>query len=344
MKVKLLLILVLFINTASSQTLENFFKYSTFYASSTMNTPFMEREDYIAVDKGYVDVTEINDYDYNITLGLRKIARFDYEYKVKTWYYGTERNVSDAVTIGNSIGWEYLFNYSFIRNRGEKFSEQNFWIRYLGSKYVAKVQYTDNQRVNLKYTSTDARYRITKGNFDFTVGAVYRVHPAYGFLPIQDFWVPGETTFNNLAQDFGYSTQFVQGRWHWFQDGELIATSNDEFFKHYFGDAIASFNERELEKLGNQRELSAVMGVSYYKYTPNFWLHIWGNVLPYHYGLDTHSFEYGESNLDFLEWDAGMVLGCRINKNFGIFMEGTHMKYWENPVFEVKFGFNYLIF
>ena len=68
MKVKLLLILVLFINTASSQTLENFFKYSTFYASSTMNTPFMEREDYIAVDKGYVDITEINDYDYNTEL------------------------------------------------------------------------------------------------------------------------------------------------------------------------------------------------------------------------------------------------------------------------------------
>ena len=27
-----------------------------------------------------------------------------------------------------------------------------------------------------------------------------------------------------------------------------------------------------------------------------------------------------------------------------MFIEGTHMKYWNKPVYEVKFGFNYLIF
>ena len=53
------------------------------------------------------------------------LIRFDYEYKVKTWYYGTEDGVSDNVTIGNAIGWEYLLNYSFIRERGEKFNNQN---------------------------------------------------------------------------------------------------------------------------------------------------------------------------------------------------------------------------
>ena len=66
----------------------DFFKYSTLYTSMSMNTSFIERQDYIAVDKGYEDVTQINPYDYNLTIGLRKIARFDYEYKVKTWYYG----------------------------------------------------------------------------------------------------------------------------------------------------------------------------------------------------------------------------------------------------------------
>ena len=28
----------------------------------------------------------------------------------------------------------------------------------------------------------------------------------------------------------------------------------------------------------------------------------------------------------------------------GMFVEGTHMRYWMKPVYEVKFGFNYLIF
>ena len=324
--------------------IKNFFKFSTFYTSMSMGTSMVEREDYVAVNKGYEDVTQVNPYDYNLTIGLRKIARFDYEYKVKTWYYGTERAVADNVTIGNANGWEYLFNYSFIRNRGETFTDQNYWLRYLGTKFVTKLQYTDNQRVDLRFTSFDTRYRWNKGNWDLSIGAVMRIHDPYGFLPIRDFWTPGDNTFNDLAGEFGYSTQYVQGNWHWFNGDDLIATSNDEFFKHYFGDAIASFNERELEKLGSQKEISAVVGIAYYKWTERFWLHAWGNLLPFHYGLDDYSYEYGQDDFDLLEWDAGIVLGVRLNKHLGLFVEGTHMRYWMKPVFDVKFGFNYLIF
>ena len=317
----------------------------------TVGTSFVETEDYIAVDKGYENVTEINPYDYNLTIGLRKIARMDYEYKVKTWYYGTEDGVSDNVTIGNAIGWEYLFNYSFIRNRGDKFTEQNFWLRYLGNKIVTKAQYTDNQRVKLKFASFDARYRVNKGNWDFTVGVVGRIHPVYGVSPIEDFWTPGETSFQDLAEDFGYASEmWIQGGYvnqNWYDvsggDSVLIATSNDEFYHHYFGDAVARFNQQELDKLGLQKELSAVLGVAYYKYTPQFWFHAWFNCMPYHYGLDDYSYEY-EDNMDMIEWDSGIVFGNRITKNLGLFVEGTHMKYWGKEIYEVKFGFNYLIF
>tara|TARA_R110002051_G_scaffold325176_1_gene426164 strand:- start:377 stop:1423 length:1047 start_codon:yes stop_codon:yes gene_type:complete len=347
---KNIIIIMLFCASVLSAQ-NNFFKYSTFYTSMSTGTSYMEDEDYIAIDKGYEDVTQVNPYDYNLTIGLRKIARFDYEYKVKTWYYGTEDNVADNVTIGNSIGWEYLFNYSFIRSRGDKYTEQNFWLRYLGNSCVTKIQYTDNQRLNLKYISFDTRYKATKGNWDFTLGGVLRVHPVYGFSPIDDFWTPGENTFQDLAEDFGYaSEQWVQGFYvnqNWYDvsggDSTLIATSNDEFYHHYFGDAVAKFNEQELEKLGDQKEISVVLGVAYYKYTDKFWLHAWGNLLPYHYGLDDYSYVYDGSK-DMLEWDAGIVLGARITKNLGIFVEGTHQKYWGKPIFDAKFGFNYLIF
>tara|TARA_Y100001973_G_scaffold64014_1_gene93570 strand:+ start:259 stop:1275 length:1017 start_codon:yes stop_codon:yes gene_type:complete len=321
----------------------SFFKYSTFYTSMSINTSMIEAEDYQAISKGYEDITQVNPYDYNLTIGIRKIARFDYEYKVKTWYYGTEKAVADNVTIGNSNGWEYLLNYSFIRNRSDKFTEQNFWLRYLGNRCVTKIQYTDNQRVDLKYNSIDSRYRIKKGNFDFTIGANFRMHDPYGINPIEDFWIPGESSFQQLASDFGYSSQFVNGRWHWYKEGEVIATSNDEFYKHYFGQAIAEFNERELEALGSQNELSAVFGVAYYSYNPKFWLHIWANAMPFHYGLDDYSFEYGDG-LDKLDWDAGLILGYRITKHLGVFIEGTHQRYWDKPLYESKFGFNYLVF
>ena len=341
---KRILIFLLMINICAQAQIRDFFKYSTIYTSMTMNTSFIERDDYIAVQKGYEDVTQVNPYDYNLTIGLRKIARFDYEYKVKTWYYGTEKAVADNVTIGNSVGWEYLLNYSFIRNRGNKYTEQNFWLRYLGNWCVTKVQYKDNQRLDLRYNSFDTRFRLAKGNWDFTLGGVFRIHNPYGISPIEDFWIPGEQSFKQLAESFGYSTEFVNGDWHWFSDDELIATSDDEFYKHYFGDAVASYNERELEKLGMQKQLSAVIGIAYYRYTDRMWLHTWVNCMPLHYGIDDYSFEYGVEDYDNIEWDAGIVLGSRITKHLGLFVEGTHMRYWMKPVYEVKFGFNYLIF
>ena len=245
-----------------------------------------------------------------------------------------------------------VFNYSFIRNRNDKFTEKNFWLRYLGEWCVTKAQYVDNQRVNLRYNSFDTRLRINKGNWDFTIGGVFRMHSAYGLTPIEDFWIAGESTFQQLAQDFDYAPeQWVQGFYvdqNWYDisggDSVLVATSNNEFFNHYFGDAVATYNERELEKLGMQKELSLVLGLAYYKYTDKFWLHAWFNLMPLHYGLDTYSYEYGDNALDALEWDSGAILGFRLNKHLGFFVEGTHLKYWGKEIFDCKFGFNYLIF
>ena len=74
------------------------------------------------------------------------------------------------------------------------------------------------------------------------------------------------------------------------------------------------------------------------------WLHAWANCLPIHHGLDEYSFEYGKQDNDNIEWDAGLVLGTKLTKHLGLFVEGVHMRYWGKEIFEVKFGFNYLIF
>jgi hypothetical protein len=322
----------------------NFFKYSTFYATMNMESSMIEEQNYIAISKGYEETTQINEYDFQINLGIRRVARMDYEQKLKKWFYGNEESVSDFTTIGNNnSGFEYLLNYSFIRNRGETFNSQKYWLRYLTNNFVSKIEYRDNERLDLKYSSIDLRYRINKNFFDFSFGLCSRLHPVYHITPIEDFWVSGETSFFDLASDFGYSSQFVNGRWNWFKDGELLATSNDEFFTHYFGDAIREFNEQELSKLNEVKELSLVMGVSYYKYQSDFWIHAWFNALPYHYGLDDYSFEYDGSSF---EYDGGFVLGYRIGnkKNFGVFIENNIQRVWEKDIFNLQFGFNYLIF
>jgi len=336
-------IIFILLGSSIASCQSNFFKYSTFYGTTNMQTSIIEQQNYIAIAKGYEETTEINPFDFQINFGLRKVARYSYEQKKRTWYYGNETSMADHTTLGNTTGWEYLFNYSFIRNRGETFNSQTYWIRKLTNKSVVKLNYTDNERVDLKYTSLDARYRITKNLFDFTAGLVLKQHPVYHITPIEDFWISGETSFFELASDFGYSNEFVSGQWHWFKDGELLATSNDEFFKHYFGDAIREYNETELSKLNEVKELSVVVGVSYYQYQSNFWIHAWFNAMPYHFGLDNNSFEYDGS---MFEYDGGFVFGYRIGnkKNIGVFVENTTLKMWEKQIFNLQFGVNYLIF
>ena len=56
---KHLLLLFLLISTLRTAQIKDFFKFSTFYTSMSMNTSFVERENYRAVMKGYEDITKI---------------------------------------------------------------------------------------------------------------------------------------------------------------------------------------------------------------------------------------------------------------------------------------------
>ena len=158
-----------------------------------------------SINKGYEETTQINPYDYNLSNQSVRWHAFNYEQKkLETWYTGLlKKSVADNTTIGNNNGWEYLFNYSFIRNRSEVYNNRDFWIRYLGNKFVTKIQAKNDERRNLEYISFDTRFRINKGAFDFTIGgAVARNHPVYGITPIEDFWVSGESSFPRISSRF----------------------------------------------------------------------------------------------------------------------------------------------
>ena len=47
------------------------------------------------------------------------------------------------------------------------------------------------------------------------------------------------------------------------------------------------------------------------------------------------------SNIDF---DIGTVLGFKVSKRFGVFLEGRYQKYWDINNYEIKTGVNYTIF
>lgn len=335
----ILYVLVLWTTIANAQIL----RFSTFYASFSTSAPFAENQEFlvngVAGSGQLVEITQVNKPNYNISVGLRKIARFDYQVKRGQFYTGQENEVSDYATISNAPGVEYLLEYSSVRNRGMVFRQHEYKVRYISNNFTLKGAYVNDGLIDLKYTLGELRYRKNLGNLDATVGIAHRSHPVYGYSPIEAwFAIPENKHWWQLANEFGYTDDDSH---NWYYEGNLIAQSDPEFYQYHFGNAVNQYNRQQLSVLGLQQELSLVLGLDYYYYQDNVWIHSWASLYPTHTGLSEYSYEYPT---DKIEWDGGLILGIKFNKHFSIFVEGRHLKYWDIESYECKAGINYLIF
>ena len=396
----------------------NFFKYSTVYAGFNLTSPKWEDDRYklsmidpetgmenwlsgeLAVQKEERDLEP----DFDISFGLRKIARFHYEPKrgVKNagvggdWYKGNgQANPNEAATIGRVKGFEYLLKYSENRRWDEKFRSQEYFLRYLGDYFIFKVKYQDMELEDLKYGQGDLRLRkefeTENGSFNISFGVGARTHPAYGFAPTvldsswytSAWWDFAEDEFG--VDDKGYSGDidgdgigdggiaiydnntgeyvgYVGQDWRWFDaNGNLMAMSDREFYQYHFPGLLETWFDKQLKGLGNQREISVSLGIDWYQYTENFWIHAWGSLYPYHYGMDKYSFhnavewkeheEDGEEPETFefldkgteiwMDYDIGAIIGFKLQENLGFYVEGKYLDYWERPAYDIKVGLNY---
>ena len=339
----IIVFLVVLSSFNSQAQVKNLFKYSTFYASASMASPFAVSQQFyvdgVAGSGQLVEITEQIESNYVFSIGLRKVARFDYQVKKGRFYDGSENEISDYATISNAPGLEYLFEYSAVRNRGDIFTQQEYKVRYIHNRFAIKAAYVNDGLINLKYTLGEIRYRQKFGNLDLTAGIAHRSHPVYGYSPVNAwFAIPANKHWWQLANEFGY---FSDPNQHWTKDGELIAKTDREFYTYHFGRAVTEYNNRELEALGLVQELSAVFGFDYYYNKENFWIHGWSSFYPIHKGLNDFSYIYPDKKF---EWDAGLILGSKINKHLGLFIEGRHLKFWDIKSYQMKAGVNYLIF
>ena len=310
---------------------DNFLKYSTFYTSVSLNSPYVPADKFsVDIENGtFIETTEENELAYNVSIGVRKLARFKYQAKGKNFYDGSEKNLSDVATIGAVSGWEYLVKYSSIRQFGEEFVDTESWVRYLGDNYVIKGSYANFGRQDLEFGQLDARWRKSIGsNWNFSLGGNFRGHPAYGLFPFNDWLANSEGQWWELGYNYGYEDEYwfddinengiqdpgENGDYNWYDDsGELVAESDDEFYEYYYGDLITLYNEEEVDKLGYQWEASVVIGVDYYLYEKKYWVHGWASIMPYSKGLTDYSFVYESGDIDF---DIGLVAGYKFNRNF----------------------------
>ena len=102
-KCLLLLILLCFSATASSQALKKALKFSTFYTAFSGGNSLSDRQVFSVGGGLQTDLIQ-TPFDYSFTAGIRKIARFGYENRANVFYDGTEKSYGDAATLGKVKG------------------------------------------------------------------------------------------------------------------------------------------------------------------------------------------------------------------------------------------------
>ena len=402
-----------------------FFKYSTAYASFSLNAPRYQDDRFSIVgglSTGQLQVArderELKP-DFQKSFGLRKIGRFKYEPKrgVKnagrggTWYDGSEQNANESATFGPVKGWEYLIKFSQGRQWGDDYLNQEYWLRYTGNWWIAKLGWTEYGLEEINYGEGDLRVKWSPDLLDnkltVSVGAKHRQHPVYGFdaMILDTTWYRGQW-WDFAEEAFGIddnmwfdpTMQDEDGNWihqqlyeydpvtgdlvpiegdgpfwneggeYWGHDwlwrdenGNIFAYTDREYFIYHFPGMLEEYIEDVKRDLGFMKETSIVLGLDYYHHSENWWLHAWGNWMPYHYGHDLYSYHNADAYIEHLDegkkphefmfmepmwmqwhdYDFGAIFGVKLQDNLGVFAEGKYLNYWERPAYDFKFGLNY---
>ena len=232
------------------------------------------------------------------------------------------------------------------------FNEQEYWLRYVGSWFALKGQYSEFGEEGLTYGQFDLKHRKELGGFDFTSGISFRGHPVVINPEIN--WVEefGDAWWE-LAYYMDYTDEWYWvdeengiGDYYWYNsEGELITDTDMFFYENLFEGIANDYHDSFIIDHGWQWEASTAIGVDYYKYTDKWWLHAWGTILPFHYGVT----EFANVENRGIDHDVGIIFGWKATPHIGIFTEGRHLNYFSTDLikcihYEFKAGLNYMFF
>ena len=351
------LLLLLFTLNAQADIFKDVFKYATLYgAYSQSNSIQGDKTFYVSQESELFETTVRNPADEIKTFGFRKLAHFGYEDKDR-FYDGEEQKNSLNSNIGNVKGLEYLFEYQDGRQQGRKFKNKQLFVRYLAKWWLVKAEYNKNELVDIDYKSADLRFRIPLGKkLSLSVGAMYRTYDkAYGHNPIQKYLE--ENAWWNLSYNYGHTdipyewTNVITGEtgynYFWYNDdGELLSNSDLDYRNNIYGQLVNQYNKEQLALIGDFADLSSVIGLDFYHYRKNFWVHSYANALPHHKllkGLERYSYGNFIGKDNWLDYSFGGVFGVKLNKKLGLFAEITNQRYWDRELKTIKAGINFKI-
>ena len=339
----LLLTLLSVICISSEAQIKKIFKFSTFYVAANGGTSISDRDVFSVSSQLTKEVVE-TPYDYSVIAGVRKIQRFQYEGSTP-FKDGTESSYGDAATVGRNP-FEYLFEINYTRQEGVKYIDQNHFIRYVKPKWLVKLEYVKDGFADIEYYETTQRLRL-RGNkkLSFNIVTLQRISEPYGYNPLDEWLLSNNNIhYTYLAIQEGYSVDVFASEYKNPQ-GNVVATSTDVWEQVVIPEVLSDYVEKKRNELPNQWVHSLVLGFDFYHYKKNWWLHSWGNLIPYHYNDGgRYSYHNFNNNEQWYDYSGGMIFGWKVNKSLGLFVENKYSKYWNRTWYDFKVGINYIIF
>ena len=374
------------------KTYDNIFKYATIYVAADMREAYETKypdyfirtnpDDLYAIPD-VIDETIYHPFDYRVGIGIRKLARYDYEIK-QNYIDGTENMIGISAPTGAVKGFEYLFHYEKERERGEEFDNTRFFLRHTGKYHIVKLESRKQGNVDFQYQSAEVRFRLPIGRkLSFSIGAIARSHEkAYGYNPIE-IWLNETMTYidsntgeerelviNNwweLGYLYGYEDEFTEYKnlsdgtsfydYIWRdENANIVAYGDRDFRDRIYGGLMNRFNEERWSLLDPFMEVAPIVGFDFYHYRPKFWLHAYANcILPYHHyfkGDEDVSYlnrnNFGKRGLkkdsqleQFTDYQGGLIVGLKITKTLGLFLEGEYIKFWDSEIINSSVGLNF---
>ena len=331
--------------TANGQSLKKAFKFATFYTAVNGGNSIADQDVWSVTHGGLQNEIIKTPFDYSVTFGVRKIARFGYENRANVFYNGTEKSYSDAATIGKIKGFEFLFEADWRRQQGKNFLDQSHFLRYVAKNWIAKVEYVQDGFADVSYFEGSQRGRLNiNDRLSVNIGVAQRISEPYGYDALDEWMLSnGNIHYTTLALQEGYSID-VQAGEYFAPDGELVANSPDVWEQVVIPDVIDDYVARKRNELPDQWNHSLVVGYDYYKYSKEFWIHSWGSVMPFHLATGgEYSYFEATDGEQWIDYAGGLIFGWRLNKSLGVFLEGKYNKYWNREWHGFSVGLNYVI-
>ena len=347
MKNILIILFLCLATVANAQTdFKKYFKFATFYAAANGSTSLSDKDMFSVSTGPLTQDVESTPFDYNLSFGIRKIARFGYENRANTFYDGTEQSWGDAATVGKVKGLEFLFELDYKRQFGENYLDQTHFLRYVAEKYIIKAEYLEDGFADIEYFEISERYRYNINNkLSLNIGASQRLSEPYGYDPLDEWLLSnGSLHYTYLAIQEGYTINVYDSEYK-DPDGKIVANSVEVWEEVVIPQVLANYVEKKRSELDRRMQQSLILGLDFYHYKKSFWLHGWVNVLPWHYNDGgEYSYHNYNNNEQWYDYSGGLIFGYKFNKHLGCFIEGKYNKYWNRKWYDFKFGMNYVIF